>query len=163
FVGSPVVFDRDGCGELVVGADKDGVVYAWRADDVGAGPIWEVALEDFDPGDPFLSQLAWSPALDSLYAVTGTQLERLAVGAECTRRVDWREPLGTKTENGSRTIAGDTVWFAVNGTPTLAGYDARTGARVFSAPLGGTTVEAPTIADGRLVVGTMSGLVEGFA
>jgi hypothetical protein len=45
----------------------------------------------------------------------------------------------------------------------LYGYDARSGERVFSAPLGGTTLEAPTIAGGRLVVGTMTGLVEGFA
>jgi hypothetical protein len=163
FVGSPVVFDRAGCGELVVGADKDDVAYAWHADDVGSGPIWELALEDFDSADPFLSQLAWSPDLDSLYAVTGTELERVAVGADCQPKVDWREPLATKTENGSPTIAGDTVWFAVNGTPTLEGYDARTGAQVFAAPLGGTTLEAPTIVDGRLVVGTMTGLVEGFA
>jgi hypothetical protein len=88
---------------------------------------------------------------------------RVAVGADCAPHVDWREPLGTKTENGSPTVAGDTVWFAANGTPTLYGYDARTGDRVFEAPLGGTTLEAPTVDDGRLVVGTMSGLVEGFS
>jgi hypothetical protein len=34
---------------------------------------------------------------------------------------------------------------------------------LFEAPLGGTTLEAPTITGGRLVVGTMTGLVEGFA
>ena len=163
FVGSPVVLDRAGCGELVVGADKDDELYAWDAGDVGAGPRWELQLEAFDPGDPFLGQLAWSPELDSLYAVTGTELIRIQVGADCSPHVDWREPLGTKTENGSPTIAGDTIWFAANGTPTLYGYDARTGTRVFDAPLGGTTLEAPTIAGGRLVVGTMTGLVEGFA
>jgi hypothetical protein len=74
----------------------------------------------------------------------------------------WRKPLGTRTENGSPTIEGDTVWFAVNGPNVLAGYDARTGARVAEAPLGGTTLEAPTIAGRRLVVGTFTGLVEGF-
>jgi len=162
FVGSPVVFDRTGCGELVVGADKDDVLYAWPADNVGAGPLWELPLQDFDSADPLLSQLAWSPELASLYAVTGTQLLRISVGADCSPKVDWRQPLGTKTENGSPTIAGDTVWFAANDPNVLDGYDARTGARVFQAPLGGTTVAAPTIVDDRLVVGTMSGLVEGF-
>jgi PQQ-like domain len=163
FVGSPVVFEHAGCGELVVGADKDDELYAWRADDIGNGPLWELQLEPYDYADPFLSQLAWSPGLASLYAVTGTQLLRIGIGADCEPHVDWREPLGTKTENGSPTIADDTVWFAANDSPMLYGYDARTGERVFSAPLGGTTLEAPTIAGGRLVVGTLTGLVEGFA
>jgi outer membrane protein assembly factor BamB len=157
------VLDRAGCGELVVGADKDDDLYAWQADDVGGGPLWELPLEPFDPADPFLSQLAWSPELASLYAVTGTQLFRIQVGADCDPHLDWREPRGTRTENGSPTIAGNTIWFAANGTPTLYGYDARTGTRLFEAPLGGTTLEAPTITGGRLVVGTMTGLVEGFA
>src|SRR5262249_44698777 len=39
FVGSPVLLDRPGCGELVVGADKNDVVYAWRADAIADGPI----------------------------------------------------------------------------------------------------------------------------
>jgi hypothetical protein len=162
FVGSPVVFDRPGCGELVVGADKDNELYGWNADDVGAGPAWELPLEPFDPNDPFLSQVAWSQSLESLYAVTGTQVLRIAIGADCTPHIDWHQPLGTHTENGSPTIAGDTVWFAVNGDPQLVGYNARTGARVFAAPLGGTTLEAPTIVDDRLVVGTFTGLIEGF-
>ena len=163
FVGSPVVFDRPGCGELVVGADKDDDVYAWNPDSIGAGPVWEIQLQPFDPADPLLSQLAWSPSLDALYAVTGTQFVRIDVDAKCSGHVDWSEPLGTKTENGSPTIAGDTVWFAVNGPAKLLGYDARTGQQVYEAPLGGTTVEAPTIADGRLVIGTMTGLIEGFS
>src|SRR5262249_62022524 len=96
-------------------------------------------------------------------AVTGAEVIRPQVAADCSPHVDWREPLGTKTENGSPTIAGDTIWFAANGTPTLYGYDARTGTRVFDAPLGGTTLEAPTIAGRRPLGGTMTGPPEGFA
>jgi hypothetical protein len=162
FVGSPVVVERPGCGKLVVAADKDDVVYAWRADGVAGGPLWALRLEDYDISDPLLTNLAWAPSTNSLYAVTGTAFDRIAVGGDCAPKLDWTRPLGTKTENGSPTIAGGTVWFAANGTPMLYGYDARTGERVFSAPLGGTTLEAPTIADGRLVVGTMTGLIEGF-
>ena len=162
FTGSPVVIDRAGCGKLIVGADKDNIVYAWRADDIGAGPIWELPLQAFDPSDPLLSQLAWSGSLDSLYAVTGTQFVRISIADDCSEKVEWQRPLGTNTENGSPTIAGDTVWFAVNGDPQLVGYDARTGVKLYDAPLGGTTLAAPTIVDGRLVVGTFNGLVEGF-
>jgi PQQ-like domain len=163
FVGSPVVLDRPGCGGLVVAADKNDEVYGWRAGNVAAGPIWDVPLETFDAADPMLSQLAWSPALDSIYAVTGTQLARISIAADCSADVTWKEPLGTKTENGSPTVAGTTVWFAVNGKPTLVAYDGRTGRRVFGAPLGGTTLVAPTIIGDRLLVGTFTGLVEGFS
>ena len=163
FVGSPVVFTRTGCGELVVAADKDDQIYAWRADNVNAGPIWQLRLEKYDPEDPLLSQLAWSSKVTSLYAVTGTQLLRIAIGTNCSAHVLWTRQLGTHTENGSPTVAGTTVWFAVNGTPKLVGYDGQDGKQLFSAPLGGETVQAPTITDNRLVIGTMSGLVEGFS
>jgi len=163
FVGSPVVFSRAGCGELVVAADKDDQVYAWRAGDVAAGPIWTLRLEPYDFRDPFLSQLAWSSKLSSLYAVTGTQLVRGSIGANCSAHVVWTRQLGTHTENGSPTIAGKIVWFAVNGTPKLVAYDGQSGKRIFYAPLGGETVEAPTVTGNRVVVGTMSGLVDGFS
>jgi hypothetical protein len=162
FVGSPLVIDRSDCGELVIGADKDDDVYAWRADDIAAGPIWELPLEQFDPENALLSQLAWSPSLTSLYAVTGTQLVRVSIGADCSEQVVWQRPLGTHTENGSPTIAGDEVWFAVNGRSHLLGYDARTGDQVDDVPLGGATFAAPTVLGDRLVVGTFTGLVEGF-
>jgi hypothetical protein len=162
FVGSPVVLDRDGCGELVVGADKNDTVYAWRADDVAAGPLWQMKLEPFDVADPLLSQLAWSQAFSSLYVATGTQLVRIGVAADCSPTVFWRKQLGTKTENGSPTIAGGLVWLVRGGVPSLLAYDAQTGARRSQTPLGAQAFVGPTIVDGRLVIGTMSGYVEGF-
>lgn len=163
FVGSPVVFDRPGCGELVAAVDKDDTVYLWQASALASGPIAEVPIQQYDIGDPMLAQLAWSPSLDSLYTATGTQLVRIAVTARCGASISWRTPLGTHTENGSPTISGNTVWIAVNGKPTLSGYNATSGKRMFQTPLGGTTLTAPTIIDGRLVIGTFTGLVEGFA
>jgi hypothetical protein len=163
FTGSPIVLDRPGCGELVVAADKDDMLYGWDADDVDSGPIWSLQLEPFDPSDPMLTNLAWAPSLDSVYAVTGTSLDRVKIGPKCDGALAWRSPLGTATENGSPTIAGSTVWLAVNGKLQLEGFDGRTGRRVSSSPLGGTTLVAPTVVDSRLVVGTFTGLVEGFS
>jgi hypothetical protein len=162
FIGSPVVIDPPGCGLLVVAAAKDNHVWAWRPGNLAAGPVWRIQLEPYDAADPLLSQLAWSHATSSLYAVTGTSLTRVTVSRGCDAVISWRKPLGTKTENGSPTIAGGVVWFAVNARNVLAGYDAKSGARVASAPLGGTTLSAPTVAGGRLVVGTFTGLVQGF-
>jgi hypothetical protein len=162
FVGSPVIVNRPGCGQLIAATDKDDTVYLWRAGAIPAGPVAEVPLQTYDAADPMLAQLAWSPAQSSLYTATGTQLVRIAVGADCSARVAWSDPLGTHTENGSPTITGNTVWVAVNGKPMLDAFNAATGKPVFQTPLGGTTLTAPTVVDGRLVVGTFTGLVEGF-
>ncbi len=162
FVGSPLLVPGTSCGPMIVAATKNDTVYGWRRDSVPAGWAWKVAVEPYAVADPFVSQLAWSTVTSSVYAVTGTELVRIKIGASCTASVVWRKPLGTHTENGSPTVAGNVVWFANNGTQTLAGYNASTGARVFSAPLGGTTLQAPTIVGGRLLVGTFTGVVEGF-
>ena len=164
FVGSPLlVGSTTSCGPLVVAATKNDTLYGWHEHDLAAGYAWKVAIEPYAINDPFVSQLAWSPATSSIYAVTGTELVRIAIGANCSASVEWRRPLGTHTENGSPTVAGSVVWFANNGTRQLVGYDTTTGARVHAVPLGGTTLEAPTIIAGRLVVGTFNGIVEGFA
>ena len=162
FVGSPLLVPGTSCGPMVVAATKNDTVYGWQRDTLAAGWAWKVAVEPYAVADPFVTQLAWSTATSSVYAVTGTELVRIKIGASCTASVVWRKPLGTHTENGSPTIAGNIVWFANNGTQALVGYNASTGARVFSAPLGGTTLQAPTIVGGRLLVGTFTGLVEGF-
>ena len=162
FVGSPLVVSRPGCGPLVLAADKDDTVYAWRENAVAAGPVAEIPLQAYNSTDPMLTELAWSPALDSLYVTTGTQLVRIAIAADCSATIVWQEPLGTHTENGSPTVSVNTVWFAVNGPAALVAYNATTGQRVFQTQLGGTTVTAPAIVDNRLVIGTLTGLVEGF-
>jgi hypothetical protein len=156
FAGSPVVLDRPGCGELVVAADKDDELYGWRASDIAEGPLWSIQLEPFDGADPLLSQLAWSPTLDSVYAVTGTHVDRVSIAPSCGASVAWSKPLGTSTENGSPTIAGATLWFAVDGKPALVSYDAASGKQLSSTPV------APTVAGGRMVIPTFTGLVEGF-
>lgn len=162
FVGSPVVVNRPGCGPLVAATDKDDTVYIWHAESIGAGPIDEIPIQTYNAADPMLAQLAWSPKLDSFYTATGTQLVRISIAAGCQATVTWRDPLGTQTENGSPTISGNTVWIAVNGKPTLDGYNATTGKRQIQVPLGGTTLTAPTILNHQLIVGTFTGLVDGF-
>ncbi len=65
FVGSPVVFSRPGCGQLVAATDKDDTVYLWRAGSIarrpgGRDPPRKPTLVS----DPMLAQLAWSPSLE---------------------------------------------------------------------------------------------------
>ena len=163
FVGSPLLVPGTSCGPLVVAATKNDTVYGWSEGDLAQGWRWKVAIEPYAIGNPFVAQLAWSAATSSIYAATGTELVRIEIGAGCKASVVWRRKLGTHTENGSPTVAGNTVWFADNGKQTLDAYDATSGRRLFAAPLGGTTLAAPTIAAGRVIVGTFNGIVEGFS
>lgn len=162
FVGSPVVADRPGCGPLVLGMDKNGQVFGWRANDLARGPLWTVDLEPFDPANPVLSQLAYDPSRSAAYAVTGTQAVKIDIRADCSAAVAWKVPLKTDSLNGSPTVAGGTVWFTLSGTPSLVGLDAGTGRRVAIRPLPGLTVTAPTVLDGRLIVGTFTGPLVAF-
>ncbi len=163
FVGSPLLVPGTSCGPLVVAATKNDTVYGWREGDLAQGWVWKVAIEPYSISNPFVSQLAWSAVTSSVYAVTGTELVRIKVGAGCKPSVVWRRKLGTHTENGSPTVAGNTVWFADNGKQTLDAFDATSGRRLFAAPLGGTTLVAPTVVGGRVIVGTFNGIVEGFS
>jgi hypothetical protein len=162
FVGSPLLVETPACGKLVVAATKNDTVYGWRQDAIDAGPIWTVPIESYAIANPYVGQLAWSPSTASVYAVTGTQFVRIAIDVSCSASIVWRRPLGTHSENGSPTVAGNTVWFADNGKRALVGYDARTGAEVFQAALAGISVQAPTVVRGRVVIGTFDGIVDGF-
>ena len=163
FVGSPVVFDRAGCGELVVAHDKNAQLFGWRADDLDAGPLWTIDLEPFDPANPLLSQPAYDATRRAVFVVTGAHLVRVDIGADCSAKRVWSQALGTDSLNGSPTIAGGTLWFARSGSPGLAAVDTGTGSRTGLLPLPGLTVTAPTILDGRIFVGTFTGQLVGYA
>ena len=114
FVGSPVVADVPGCGELVAAVNKNGTLYGWRADAVASGPSWFVRLQPADPAKPLLTQPAWSSALRSYFVVTYSQLVRVQVGSDCRPSVAWRLDLKNPTLNGSPTVAGGTVWLELS-------------------------------------------------
>jgi len=67
FVGSPVVLDTNDCGELVGAQAKNGIFFAWKADDVSSGPVWSLKLQKADPETPLLSQPTWSSRFRSFY------------------------------------------------------------------------------------------------
>lgn len=156
-VGSPVVAERPGCGPLVFAHDKNAELFGWHADAVGGQPLWTVALEPYNPDNPVLSQLAWDPKRNALFAVTGSRIVRVDVAADCSASVRWSRALGTDSLNGSPTVSGDAVWFGLSGSPRLVAFGADTGVRLASLPLPGLVVAAPTVVDGRIVVGTFTG------
>ena len=164
FVGSPVALDRTGCGGLVVAADKDDVVYAWHRGKLGRRPGLGAAARDVRPEQP--AALAARLARVARVAVRGHG-QRARPDPDRRRLLAARRVAASRSARAPRT-ARRRSRATRSGSPSTAtnvldGYDARTGERVAEVPLGGTTLEAPTIVDHRLVVGTFTGLVEGFS
>jgi hypothetical protein len=128
FVGSPVIADVPGCGEVVAAVNKNGTLYGWRADAVAAGPTWSVRLQAADPNKPVLTQPAWSDRFRSFYVVSFAELLRVGIGSDCKPAVTWRLDVKNPTLNSSPTVAGGTVWLELSASPgTLLGVDGATG------------------------------------
>lgn len=161
FSSGPVVFAPPGCAELVAALNKNGTIYAWRADRVRAGPVWSVRLKTGKGPSPVIGQPAYSPRHRALFVATGTRLVRVSIGADCHGRVGWSRPLADLYTHGSPTVAGDAVWLAETGRGLL-GVDARTGRVLRRERLHGIAYAAPTVVDGALYIGTYSGALQGF-
>jgi PQQ-like domain len=162
-VGSPVLFTRAGCGELAVVARKDGSLFAWRTASVDAGPIWNVEIEPYDDTNPVLAQPVYDARRNAVFVVTGARVARVDVGADCSASVAWSRKLGTTTENGIPTVAGDTLWVPLSGRWSLAAIDTSSGTVQRRLRLSEATLTPPTIVDGRLFVGSFTGGVHAFA
>jgi PQQ-like domain len=162
FVGSPVIVNPPGCGELVATQTKSGAFIGWKASDIGAGPVWQLQVQKSDPAAPLLTELAWSPALRSFYDVTWTSLLRLQIGDDCKPHLLWQRSLGQATLEGSPTVAGNSVWFAVsNASSGLVEVNATTGRRITKIPVGGISFTPPTVVGGRLYMGAVHGFASG--
>jgi outer membrane protein assembly factor BamB len=161
FVGSPLVVTRP-CGELVLAANKNGAVYAWRADDVAAGPVWALKLPAIG-SQPLLSQLALAPATGTVVAVSPTRLVRIDIDGACRAVIGWTRKLGG-LPNGSPTLAGTLALVArSDGRPELDAWTLSSGHVRLRARLPHVALVAPAVAGGRAYVGTMRGELVAFA
>ena len=101
-------------------------------------------------------------ALRSFFDVTWTSLLRLQIGSDCKPHVVWKRPLGQATLEGSPTVAGTSVLFAVsNADSGLVEVSAATGRRIRKIPVGGISFTPPTVVGGRLYMGAVHGFAAG--
>ncbi len=164
FVGSPVVADMPGCGELVAAQAKNGMFFAWNADSVSSGPVWSLKLQNADPGAPLLTQPTWSAAYHSFFVVTASKLVRIQLDSTCRPTIAWRTALGDATLYPSPTVAGRTVWVPLpvkdlsGVNEALLGIDARTGRVQVREPMQGISFAPPTALPRMLFVASMHGV-----
>ena len=162
FVGSPVVVSRRACDELVVAANKNGRLYAWKTSRISAGPVWSVRLVPSDPKRSLLAQPAYSKSLHAVFASTARGLVKVEITSKCLGRVAWTRRLGAV--NSTATIAGTTVWVVGwHRNAALLGIDGRGGAIRVRRALGKHTYYVgPAVVGGRIYLGSFDGLVRVF-
>src|SRR5204863_6047051 len=111
---------------------KNGIFFAWKADDVSSGPGWSLKLQKADPETPLLSQPTWSSRFRSFYVATASKLARIELDASRRPHIAWQTALGDATLYPSPTVAGNTVWLGLpvkdlsGVAESLLGIDART-------------------------------------
>jgi hypothetical protein len=158
FVGSPVIADRPGCPELVAAETKSGTLFGWRADSIGAGPLWRVQVQPLDMATPLLTQPSYSPVLDSFFVATWTSLLRIQIDGKCMPHVAWTLRLGAGTLEGSPAVVGTTVWQPLSVPNTgLLEVNAVNGRLLARIPVGGVSFTPPTALDGVLYMGSTHG------
>src|SRR5262249_7440461 len=119
--GTPVVIRAPGCQPLVAAESKNGSVYVWRLNRIGAGVYWRKKIAPNLNGQP-----AWSPLARSLYVVGHQQYYRiqLSPGPACRLKQVWARTLVGAAVNGPPLIVGNTIWFTVAADQTLWAADA---------------------------------------
>jgi len=157
--GTPVVIRAPGCPALVAAESKNGNVYVWRLNRIGAGVYWKKKVASRLNGQP-----AWSPLTRSLYVVGHQQYYRiqLSAGPACTLKVPWAKSLVGAAVNGPPLIVGGSIWFTVAADQTLWTVDTRTGDVQWKGGLAEPAYAPPAIVDGRVYEVGFQGLVTAF-
>ena len=166
---TPTLFTDSAGRALVSAAHKNGFVYAFNRDNLGAGPVWQVRLAQAAAGgDPGAGGVYTTGFFDgqALYygggrtTIRGTSYEAsLRAIDPATGRFIWEAPLPTKPF-GALTGANGMI-VVPPFQPALYGFEASTGRVAFRNPLekDNWLYGATTIANGLLYYGDGFGVV----
>jgi hypothetical protein len=154
-VGSPLVFDRPGCGQLVTAINKTGQLYAWHPNAIERPPLFVLQLAKYDDTNPVVSQSAWDPSTNTLLVTASGRAVGVRIDGSCHARIGFSHLFGPHRLLGSPTIAGGVAWLtnSPHASNYLVGLDVATGRIRYRAKLGGSSLVAPTVVDGDVYVG----------
>jgi outer membrane protein assembly factor BamB len=160
---APVLFTPKGCSPLAAAANKDGYIYVYKQNALGAGPIWKLGVGVGEP--PLLDSPAWSPSTRMFYAAgarmpydrrkaqTGAGIVAVKVSTRCKFSVAWTAQTGDGSgDYGAQPppiVVGDVV-FASGGSSDVLALNAKTGKQLWVADTLGNTLASPSEAAGTL-------------
>jgi outer membrane protein assembly factor BamB len=143
---TPVVF-TDRLGRTLVGAsNKNGVFYAYRADDISSGPIWSRAI-GINPG----MMAAYDPARGPGGTLLVTGNEGVLYGVDPADGQDRWPPLSLGTSHGNLAVANGLVFANVAGR--VAVLESATGRvlRVLDPGVDGGAFSGVVVAQGKVI------------
>jgi hypothetical protein len=155
FGATPLLFHPTGCPALVAANSKNGRTYAWRRGGLSKAPVFDAKLGPTRPGDPFLGQPTYIPALHLLVIAqtvfgTGTRgISAYAISSKCTFARRWDLNIGGGPQPPPIAIGGVLVASAP-ASQDVKLIDAKTGV-IIAALDPGQPVVAPLASDGRSI------------
>ncbi len=165
---SPTLFTDSQGSDLVSAANKNGILYAFRRDDVSAGPVWTRRLADAATGsDPAAGGVYSNGYFDGqrLYYAGGqtTIAGKTAAGAvraldPRTGAVIWERAMPSRTYGA---LTGANGMLVVPSRTALRVFDPATGAILYENKL--SLYAAAKVANGRLFIGDLAGVVHAYA
>jgi hypothetical protein len=172
FGGSPTFF-TDSQGRQLIGAcNKNGIFYAWQANDLRAGPVWQRRIgtaAGTNQGDFCLAAAVWDNTRLTI-ASNSTTINGKKFASSIRRlnpttgRVVWQRGFAagpiwdTPSENASGVIAAMTFDSSAPSVNRLYLVNAQTGAVLDSRPTGDVAFAQPAFADGQLFIATKTKL-----
>jgi glucose dehydrogenase len=169
FGAAPLLFDLPGCGSFAAANNKNGLLYVWRRDALGAGPAFSLGIGTAS-GDPFIAEPSWSAARRTLYDASANIVEdgvskgdgvtALSFDENCSVHQAWQAVTGWGTQPPP-IVLGDVV-FAAGGRSGWSVLDAGTGELLWHFATSLPTLAPPIAAAGRIFAGTVGGRLYAF-
>ncbi len=162
---TPILFTDAAGTRLVAAINKDGYAYAFRRDDVGAGPVWDQRLA-FGGTCPICGEGSVSSgAFDGsrLYFAGGSTMIRGLGAAGSVRALDPATGIPIWEHRAAGAVVPALAYanglVIAAGGPTLEVLSAATGARLYSFTTGNSIYSAASVSNGMIYFGSTDGYV----
>lgn len=176
FGAAPLLFQPAGCPPLAAAHAKNGRVYVWSREDLGAGPRWSAHVGPSGIDESFLSQPSYSPDLGMLFISPARDYDdegrtrtldavvAFEVGPGCTfpERPTWTAPGVGRGPKTPPLIVDDLVFVPGGFDRNAFALDARTGKTLWTVGLPGAALAPISYADGEVLVGDTAGNLHAF-
>lgn len=176
FGAAPVLFQPPGCPPLAAANAKNGRVYVWSREDLGAGPRWSARVGPSGLEDSFLGQPSYSPDLATLFISPARDYDEqgstrtldavvaFEVGPGCTfpDRPTWTAPGVGRGPKSPPLIVDDLVFVPGGFDQSAFALDARTGEVLWTVGLPGAVLAPIAFAGDQVVVGDAAGNLHAF-
>jgi outer membrane protein assembly factor BamB len=169
FGATPLLYRAPGCPRQLAVGNKFGTFYVYDRAHLENGPVQRITLGGAGFANTALLGVgAYLPSQRLLYVANPLRKGKYEAGMlafhvtqGCRLALRWQHPeLAGRTSDP--TIAGGVVFYGTGSSGRVLGVDARSGKRLWASPILGPVLNAPSIVNGVLYVGSWDGRLHAF-